>query len=212
MNDNRSPPAPRPIVGIVGGIGSGKSTVARWVAEHHPAAVIDADRIGHALLKDPRVQYELLTAFGPEIVDATGGVSRSALAARVFGTTPEQQAARAQLDGILHPAIRAEMLRQAAAVDPAKAQVILFDAAILLESGWRDVCRGVVFVDTPLARRQAWVAEHRGWTAEELSRREASQWPLDRKRAAADDVIANDSDVATAGTRLWAAISAALSL
>lgn len=192
-----------PIIGIVGGVGSGKSTLARWVAEHHPAAVMDADRIGHALLGDENVKASLRADFGDAIFDLNGDVIRAELAGRVFGTAPAQQAARKRLDALLHPRIRQEIHRQIAALDPQQFRVVLLDAALLLESGWRDQCRCVVFVDTPVERRAGWVQQNRGWGVEELSRREASQWPLEKKRAAADVVVANTGDVATAATALW---------
>lgn len=199
-------PSPVPIIGIVGGVGSGKSTLARWVAEHHPAEVMDADRIGHALLGDTAVKAALRAEFGNGIFDNDGNVVRSALAQKVFGTSPEQQAGRQRLDALMHPLIRQEIRRQVAAVDPQRTHVVLLDAALLLESGWRDQCRAVVFVDTPAERREQWVRTNRGWAVEELQRREASQWPLERKRAAADVVIPNDGDVATSATELWKGI------
>ncbi|HET6423510.1 MAG TPA: dephospho-CoA kinase [Planctomycetaceae bacterium] len=199
-----------PIIGIVGGVGSGKSTLARWVAEHHPAVVMDADRIGHALLGDAAVKTALRAEFGGDIFDTDGNVIRSSLAQKVFGTSPEQQAGRQRLDALLHPLIRQEIHRHVASVDPQRIRVVLLDAALLLESGWRDQCRAVVFIDTPLERREQWVRTNRGWTVEELQRREASQWPLERKRAAADVVIPNDGDVATAAADLWNGIQRVL--
>lgn len=195
-----------PIIGIVGGVGSGKSTLARWVAEHHPAVVMDADRIGHSLLSETHVKSALRTDFGDAIFDHKGNVIRAELAHRVFGTTPAQQAARGRLDNLLHPLIRAEIQRQIAAIDPQRINVGLLDAALLLESGWRDQCRAVVFIDTPAERRAQLVQTNRGWSVEELHRREASQWPLEKKRAAADLIVNNDGEIATAATALWEGI------
>lgn len=192
-----------PIIGIVGGVGSGKSTLARWVAEHHPVVVMDADRIGHALLGDAKVKTALRAEFGDAVFDRDGNIVRAELAGRVFGTAPEQQAARHRLDALLHPLIRQEILRQITEIDSQKIRAVLLDAALLLESGWRDQCRCVVFVDTPAERRTQWVRQHRGWDIEELQRREASQWPLEQKRAAADFVVVNDGEIATAATALW---------
>lgn len=195
-----------PIIGIVGGVGSGKSTLARWVAEHHPAVVMDADRIGHALLNDADVKARLRDDFGNAIFDADGNVIRPELARRVFGTTPAQLAARQRLDDLLHPLIRQEIHRQIAAINPQLIKVVLLDAALLLESGWRDQCRAVAFIDTPAERRAQLVQTNRGWSVEELHRRESSQWPLEKKCAAADFIVKNDSDIATAATALWQGI------
>ena len=79
---------------------------------------------------------------------------------------------------------------------------MVFDAAILLEAGWGDGCDVVAFVDVPREQRIQRVAESRGWTAEELARREASQWPLDRKRDAADIVVDNSTTIEHAGQQL----------
>lgn len=192
-----------PVVGLVGGIGSGKSAVARWVAAHHPVVVVDADALGHAALADAAVREELRRAFGPDIFDADGQVRRAALAARVFGESADQQSARRTLEAIIHPHIKAEFARVLATVDPQRTCAVLLDAAVLLEAGWRDVCLAVVFVDAPESARRQRVAERSGWSGEELARREASQWPLDRKRAASDYVLVNDRSLETAGQRLW---------
>jgi dephospho-CoA kinase len=201
--------SPLPILGIVGGIGSGKSTLARWVADHHPVAVIDADRLGHEVLQHPAVIAQLRQALGADIVDSNGQVLRSVLAACVFGDTLAHHSAREQLEAIVHPAIGREVERQIAALDPAMTKCVLLDAAVLLEAGWRDRCDGLIFIDTPEDRRRAWVAA-RGWSPAELARREASQWPLERKRQAADAAVANDGTVEEAGERLWQAVEALL--
>jgi dephospho-CoA kinase len=78
----------------------------------------------------------------------------------------------------------------------------VLDAAVLLEAGWNDLCDVVVFIDTPQADRIARVQAGRGWSAAELAKREASQWPLPRKRAAADAVLDNSNDVDHAARQL----------
>lgn len=208
MAIERTPAAPRiPVIGIVGGVGSGKSTLAKWVAENHPVAIIDADRLGHAALELPQVIEQLRQTFGAEILDAAGRVQRSAVAARVFGDTPAHHTARQQLEAIVHPEIDRAVERQIAGFDPAFVKSVLLDAAVMLESGWRDHCDAVIFVDTPLERRRAWVQASRGWSAEELMRREASQWSLADKRAAADAVVVNDGTIEEGGARLWETIA-----
>ncbi len=194
--------SPVPLVGIVGGVGSGKSSLARWVAEHHPAVVLDADGIGHELLGDPEVRSRLRELFGDGIFNSAGAVHRPALAARVFGASAEHRKARHQLDALLHPLIRKEIVRRVGLVDPKLVRVVFLDAALLLEAGWRDVCRAVVFIDTPEVRRAAWVQANRGWSLDELHRREASQWSLEKKRQAADVVIANTGEIAEGAAAL----------
>lgn len=194
---------PVPIVGIVGGVGSGKSTLARWVAEQFPAVVIDADTIGHELLRDPQIRVQLRELFGNSIFNTVGAVHRPELARLVFGDSPEQQRARLKLDALLHPLIRAEIIRRVHAVDRKAIQVVLLDAALLLEAGWYDLCEAVIFVDTPAERREDWVQANRGWTRDELQRREASQWPVERKRRSAHAVVANTGEIGTAGAQMW---------
>jgi dephospho-CoA kinase len=196
-----------PVIGIVGGIGSGKSTLARWVAERHPVVVIDADRIGHQVLERPDVIERLRQHFGDAILNDRGQIDRSALAKRVFGTTTGHQSARLQLETVVHPEIQREIERQIAAIDANAVRYVLLDAAVLLESKWSTVCDRVVFVDTPDERRRKLVADNRGWSSEELARREASQWSLASKRAHADAVVLNDGTVAEGGERLWQAIT-----
>ncbi|MFQ5735171.1 MAG: dephospho-CoA kinase, partial [Planctomycetaceae bacterium] len=189
--------------GLVGGIGSGKSAVARWLADRCNLTLIDGDEIGHAALNLPGVKSQLSTRFGQAVFDETGEIDRSALARQVFGTTPVQKQARHDLESIVHPHIRStisETIRRARTSNGVTG--VLLDAAVLLEAGWQDVCDCVVFVDASDAVRRQRVAEGRGWNGEDLARRESSQLPLDEKRRRADFIIANNSTVESAGRQL----------
>jgi dephospho-CoA kinase len=184
----------------VGGVGSGKSAVVRALGGVH-LHVIDADSIGHQQLLIPGVHQKLVQQFGQQITNAAGEIDRPKLAALVFGDSPEQQQAREQLNHIVRPGIRCEILKQLENIPPDATAVIL-DAALLLEAGWQQLCDAVIFIDTPVAVRQQRVAAARGWSSTELSRREASQWPLDRKRAASSYVIDNSTSLSAAATQL----------
>lgn len=192
------------IVGVVGGIGSGKSAICRWVAARNSSIrVIDADCAGHRALELPNVQAQLRAEFGPDIFDSEGKVIRSAIARRVFGSTPEHQDARRRLEAIVHPAIAKLRDEQLAELSSSgNVEAVLVDAAILQEAGWQDHCTAVVFVDVPRNQRLERVRE-RGWNDEELARREASQWPLERKKAAADFVVDNSRTLDNAGTQMY---------
>jgi dephospho-CoA kinase len=209
---------PIPVIGLIGGIGAGKSRVAALLAEAG-AAVIDADVVGHALL-DQRPVRELVTArFGPQVLaprepaaepetEAGTGtdaeaeanseanadavrVDRRVLGAIVFS----DPAALRQLESILHPRMRRTFERAIArTVRRGQARAVVLDAAILLEAGWDTLCDRVVFVEASADRRLARLAAARGWTAETLAKREAAQWPLERKFSRADRVIVNDHD------------------
>lgn len=178
-----------PIVGIVGGVGAGKSTVVKNVADLQ-LVVIDADRIGHDLLQTDPIRNRLHDAFGDEIFDEAGLVERKQLAEKVFGDSEAQTQNRNRLNKIFHPAIRTE-IEHSISQAPQDADAIILDAALLLEAGWADKCDAVVFIDTPLEKRQQRVLENRGWPAEELQRREASQWNLPKKREAAEYIVDN---------------------
>ncbi len=178
-----------PIVGIVGGVGAGKSTIVRKVAGLK-LFVIDADRLGHDLLLTNDIRSKLCSVFGGDIIDSTGLVRRDLLAARVFGTSEAQTSNRIRLNEILHPAIREEIYRSIMQA-PQNVDAIILDAALLLEAGWADECDAVIFIDTPFEVRQQRVAVNRGWSMEELQRREASQWSLSKKREFARFVVDN---------------------
>jgi dephospho-CoA kinase len=211
------------VIGVVGGIGSGKTALARRLAESPRYAVLDGDAAGHNALRDPQVKGAVTRRFGSGVLDEDGEIRRSALAAEVFGETERHHQARIDLEAIVHPAIRHALRTQIAqahqraqqqepqpepgrnGANPAnqtQPAALLLDAAVLLEAGWRDVCDAVVFIDAPQAIRQHRVAENRGWSPEELRRRQASQLDLEHKRQAADFVVDNSGRLETAAEAL----------
>ncbi|MCA9077722.1 MAG: dephospho-CoA kinase [Planctomycetaceae bacterium] len=192
----------KPNIGIVGGVGSGKSAVARWLADEYHGLLIDADAVGHQVLLRDDVKARLRDVFGDEIF-VDGEIARSRLAGHVFGDDPERVVARKRLESIVHPVMGEVFKRElkAGAEDPS-VQMMIIDAAILLEAGWRDGCDVLAFVDVPREQRLQRVAESRGWSEDELAGREASQWPLDRKRELSDVVIDNSGTIEQAGQQL----------
>jgi dephospho-CoA kinase len=197
-------PLPReiPVIGIVGGVGSGKSSVARKLAELVPAAIVNADELGHRALELPAVKAKLRQRFGPAIFDDGGNVIRKVLAKLVFGDEAATQQARADLEVITHPEIgRLAEARIADIRRAADVRWILIDAALLQEAGWQNQCDAVAFVDVAPERRWERV-QSRGWSEEEWRRREASQWPVERKRGAADVVVDNNGTLEDAAQSL----------
>lgn len=189
MSDFSQPP----VVGIVGGIGSGKSAVARGLADHFSTVVIDADEIGHQVLTFPQTIDQLRLAFGDAVFDGEQ-VDRKRLAALVFGDKPQQRDALQTLERIVHPEIdRVIQSRIEAAEDSTELTVL--DAAVMLEAGWNRHCDFLVFIDTPFDHRLNRVREQRDWTGEELKRREASQLPLEKKQEAADFIVDNSGSL-----------------
>jgi dephospho-CoA kinase len=191
-----------PLIGVVGGVGSGKSAVANWVSTHAPVAVIDADKLGHEALLSVSVKAELRARFGDEIFDSAGNIVRAKLANRVFGVDANHLVARRDLERIVHPAISRQIAAEVSIAVEQRAEAVLLDAAILLEAGWRDLCELVVFIETPAEMRLQRVQAHRGWTKAELQRREESQWDLSKKRQESDLVIVNDRELEYAGKQL----------
>lgn len=188
-----------PVVGVIGGIGSGKSSVARAVAAQANVHVIDADRLGHEALLDPNVKIALRRQFGDSIFDAAGEVQRNALARCVFGDSESNRAARHSLEQIVHPEIARQIANEIAGAEVRGQEAVLLDAAVLIEAGWRKLCDAVVFIDATEELRLERVRLRSGWTLEELHRREASQLNLPEKRRQSDASITNATDVTESG-------------
>ncbi|MEM6459779.1 MAG: dephospho-CoA kinase [Planctomycetota bacterium] len=175
----------KPVIGLLGGPGSGKSFVAAAMADHG-AAVIDADALARAALDRPEVRDTLAAWWGPGVVGGDGRVDRAAVAKRVFDDPTEL----ARLESLVHPVVnrRRGELRERYRADPA-VRAVVEDCPLLLERGLEGDCDVLVFVDTPDAVRRRRVADARGWTAGDLAAREKHQWPLDTKRGRADYVL-----------------------
>ncbi|MGV2338154.1 MAG UNVERIFIED_CONTAM: dephospho-CoA kinase [Planctomycetaceae bacterium] len=127
-----------PVIGIVGGVGSGKSSIVAGLSGFH-LQIIDADQIGHRQLLLPHVRSALVDHFGPQILAESGEIHRPALAKLVFGDTAAQQASRETLNQIVRPGIRNEILQQLQNVPP-QIDAVVLDAALLLESGLDQLC------------------------------------------------------------------------
>lgn len=180
----------KPLIGLAGGVGAGKSEVAR-ILESLGAAVIDSDRLAHEELDAPGVATTLREWWGPSVCTADGGVNRKAIGAIIFDNPGE----RARLESLLYPRIRKrrEALLEAYESDP-NIKAVVLDTPKLFEVGLDDICHTVIFVDADWAVRARRVADVRDWTEEELKRREIIQDPLDTKKARADHVISNQAD------------------
>ena len=192
-----------PVISLVGGVGSGKSAVSKELSRRRRLLVIDGDQIGHAVLCEPAVIQQVEAVFGPDVLDSTGAVSRTAVAERVFGDSPGQNKARKSLENIVHPRIRShiqEIIRATRQSD--EFELVILDAALLFEAGWDSVCDLVVFVAVPEEIRLQRVIKNRNWTEAEFRKREASQLGLEEKLARSDCSIQNDSDLAGAVDQL----------
>ena len=186
------------VIGVVGGIASGKSQVTRLLGERN-ATIISADEIAHRVLREPDVIDALVNVFGNEILSETGlhpvgsrVIDRKKVGSLVFGNSADCQTKLKKLEAIVHPRIRqiARSELQTLKSDPSVRMIIL-DAPLLIEGGWLPYCDRVIFVDSPdVLRKQR--AMERGWTAQEWGDRESAQLSLPEKRSHATDVLVND--------------------
>lgn len=170
----------RLVVGLAGGVGSGKSTVA-GIFIKEGARGIDADALGHRVLDFPRMRAALARDWGTDIL-RKGRVDRAALARLAFRSRKDV----ARLNRRVHPAILREIRRRIAR---ARGWVVL-DAALLFETGADALCDKIVFVSAPRALRER-RTRARGWGPGELARRERFQIPVSYKKKKADYVIDN---------------------
>jgi dephospho-CoA kinase len=180
----------RPVIGVAGGIGGGKSFVARIFAEMG-CRVIDSDAQVRAAYADAGVREKIRSWWGGDVFLEDGEINRPLIARKVFADLSE----RRRLEGLIHPWVDQARRREmdAAANDP---QVVAYvwDTPLLFEAGLAGECDAVVFVDAPFEQRLARVGAARGWDEAELLRREKSQWPLDKKKRISDYVVTNTVD------------------
>jgi dephospho-CoA kinase len=173
-------------IGLTGGIGSGKSTVAALLAGLG-STVVDTDAIARKIaLPDGAAMDGIRQAFGAESIDAAGGLDRERMRKLAFS----DDTARHRLEAILHPLIGVETERQAQA---SAAPVIVFDVPLLVESGrWRTRVHKVLVIDCTEATQIARVVARSGWTTEAVQAVIERQAPRPRRRACADAVIFNE--------------------
>ena len=179
------------VIGLIGGIGSGKSQVAAAFARHG-ARVIAGDQLGQAALRDPAVRDRVVSRWGEAIMEERGEIDRRRLGAIVFADPVERKA----LEAITHPWIRLHILAEIeeARQDP-RVPLIVLDAAIMLEAGWNDVCDRLVYIEAPRLVRLERVARQRGWSEKEVDARERAQLPLTEKVVQADHVLDNSASL-----------------
>ncbi|HKB06379.1 MAG TPA: dephospho-CoA kinase [Gemmataceae bacterium] len=183
-----TPRHPKPVIGLVGGIGAGKSSVANALARHG-GRVVAGDPLGHEALEQQDILDRIADAFARrDILTPEGKVDRKKLGRVVFPSPVE----RSRLEHLVHPYIEDRIREEIdkAQADPGVKFVVL-DAAVMLEAGWDDVCDKLIYVDAPRPVRLARVKDQRGWSETELTNREAVQMPAEKKKERADVVIDN---------------------
>lgn len=191
----------KPIIGIVGSIGAGKTTASRLLRELG-AGVIDSDQQAHDVLATQEVRAVLVEWWGKGVIRGGGEVDRSeidrseidrsAIARIVFADPVELK----RLEALLYP--RIARMRDVALADyeaDPDIRAIILDSPKLFEAGLHGMCDAVIMVDADPRARQERLAGSRGWTPQEVEQREKQQISLDEKRAKADHIVINDSDI-----------------
>jgi dephospho-CoA kinase len=177
----------KPVIGLIGGIGSGKSLVAAEFARRG-GRIVSGDKAGHEALRQPPIREQVVRHFGPEVLAVDGQVDRKKLGARVFA----DPAARQALETLVFPYIKEKLQSEiAAAQQDVQVAFVVLDAAIMLEAGWNKVCDWLVYIHAPRAARLARLAAQRGWCAKEVAARENAQMTLTDKVNCADWAIDN---------------------
>jgi dephospho-CoA kinase len=191
-------------IGLTGGIGSGKSTVSRLLADKG-AIVIDSDVLAReAVAPGSPGLAAVVEAFGDEVVTADGALDRPALGRIVFAD-PD---ARRRLEAITHPLVRARA-REIESAAPT-GSVVVHDIPLLVETGQQDKFDVVVVVDADVGDQLTRLARTRGMSEDEARARVAAQATREQRRAAADYVVVNDGsldDLRRRVDEVWAAIS-----
>lgn len=177
-------------IGLTGGIGSGKSTVAQMLADCG-AVIVDADAISRQLTAAGGAAIPVIRdVFGATFVTAAGALDRDAMRQQVFS----DPAAKQRLEAIIHPLVAAETAQQASAAESKGARCIVFDVPLLVESGrWRAQLHRVLVVDCTEERQISRVMARNGWTREAVQKVMDAQASRAQRLAAADMCIYNET-------------------
>jgi dephospho-CoA kinase len=178
-------------VGLTGNVASGKTTVAdRW--RESGVTVIDADRLGHAVLEeDAEAREALVREFGGGILGPDGRIDRSALGEAAFSAPGRI----ASLNAIVHPPLLERLDRELEQARESGAELAVVDAALVFEFGLGEVLDAIVLVTAPARIREERLREARGMDAERIARIMETQMPDEEKVEACDYVIVNDGSI-----------------
>ncbi len=188
------------VIGVVGGIASGKSAVSRMM-EEFGATVLNADRVGHEVLEEEPVIQLLDERWGMDVMTLEGAIDRQSVASRVFGDSPRAAEELRFLESVTHPRIGQRLQER---IDQAREETevaVVLDAPLLFEAEWDKLCDFVIFVDASWPNRRNRALE-RGWSEKELKERETSQDPIEIKRERADWTLSTDVPLEETRARL----------
>lgn len=174
------------VIGLTGGIGSGKSTVSRWLSQQG-IPIIDADRTVHELYNVPETIAAITAAFGRDIMTEAGEIDRRDLGRIVFA----DEQARRQLEQLLHPRVRVAMQKKQEDLEAAGEKVCIWDVPLLFEAGYYEQMDEIWVVWVPLAIQIERVMKRDTLSQKEVELRIQAQYLLDEKRKRANVVIDN---------------------
>ena len=181
-------------IGVVGGVASGKSQVAKRF-EELGCLRLDGDLIGHEVLRDKEVKAMLRDRWGAKVLTPDGEVDRRAVAGLVFSEDSENGAAQLEfLESVTHPKISERLAERLSEAQQRGLTAVVLDAAVMMKAGWDKMCDHIVFVEVPRSIRLQ-RALQRGWTEEQFLARESSQLTLSAKRERADTTIDNSGSL-----------------
>jgi dephospho-CoA kinase len=184
----RNPKCLRPVIGLLGGVGAGKSTVAAGFADLG-CKVVDADAEVGVLLTEAPVRQAIRETFGDAALAPDGSVDRRRLADAVFADPARREA----LERLLHPEVIRRCERRIAEARRSDAAAVILDAPLILEKELDTLCDVLVYIAAPEEVRRSRVMAARGWSPSEVARREAFQISLKTKQDRADYTIDNSA-------------------
>jgi dephospho-CoA kinase len=184
----RTPHSLPPVIGLLGGIAAGKSSVAAQFAKLG-CAVVDADRIAHEVLLEPEVRRAVRERFGDAVFAPSGEVDRRALGAKAFAGREGLEA----LEAIIHPETCRRAEKAVAEARQSAVPAVILDAPLILEKGLDRLCDFLVYIGAPEHVRRSRAGQTRGWDPSEVARREATQVSLKTKQDRADYTVDNST-------------------
>ncbi|KAI9098332.1 CoaE-domain-containing protein [Phlyctochytrium arcticum] len=190
------------ILGLTGGIATGKSTVSTYLAAHpaHPIPIVDADLIAKDVVRPSHpAYYRVLAAFGPSVLSSDGTIDRPKLGSIVFSNQEKRQ----QLNAATHPVIRVEMLRQVLEAFLKGERVCVLDTPLLFEAGLHRFVHKVVVVYCPESIQRTRLVARDNLSDEQASSRITSQMSIEEKRKRAEMVLDNSGDQQTTERQHW---------
>lgn len=192
------------VIGLTGGIGTGKSTVSKMI-QSFGISVIDADEVSRSLLSSgSEYSVQVAELFGDQVLDQKGNIDRKALADIVF--TSEES--RKKLEHLLHPLVRLEMEKRIQCLKDKGEELIVLDIPLLFEKGyWQNKVDEIWLVDTTQELQIQRIKERESWSEKEILNRIHAQMPLEKKRLLASKIIQNTGSLEELRNQIFDLIS-----